>query len=147
MDTHTPDARRKNMQRIRSRDTGPEMLVRRLLHAAGYRFRVHVRSLPGTPDVVFPARRSLLFVHGCFWHQHPNCPRATKPSTNAQFWHDKLQRNVVRDGDQLARLQYDGWRVLTVWECETADRDALLARLSEFLGPPRSARTSARPSR
>ena len=124
------------MSRIRSKDTKPEMLVRRLLFTEGYRYRLHARDLPGTPDLVFPSRKLAVFVNGCFWHSH-TCPNGThKPATNADFWAAKRSRTVERDGQALAGLATLGWRTLTVWECELRDLDAVARALHGVLGPP-----------
>jgi DNA mismatch endonuclease (patch repair protein) len=116
MDVLTPDQRRLNMSRIRGRDTKPEMVLRRGLHALGLRFRLHVRDLPGRPDLVFPGHRVVVFVHGCFWHAH-NCPKFRLPSTRREFWTQKLLSNVERDRRAKIELLTRGWRVLVVWEC------------------------------
>ena len=110
------------MGRIRSKNTSPEMLVRRALHAAGLRYRLHVKGMPGKPDLVFPSRRLALFVHGCFWHQHtdPACPETHKPKSRTDYWNPKLARNVAPDERHQAALQEQGWTVMTVWECEVA---------------------------
>ncbi len=127
------------MARIRGRDTRPELLVRRLLHAMGYRYRTHLRSMPGRPDLAFTRRRAAVFVHGCFWHGH-DCPRGRRaPKTNAAFWRDKIARNRMRDADVLERLDGLGWRSIVLWECGLGDRDALAERLRAYLGPPRPA--------
>lgn len=120
------------MSGIRGKNTKPEMIVRRALFAAGYRFRLHRRDLPGTPDIVLPGRKVAIFAHGCFWHMHSGCNNAKVPSTRPEFWRDKLQGNVVRDMRAIDALLADGWRVLTVWECATRDQ-AVLDRLSESL--------------
>ena len=134
MDTLTPTQRSALMTLVRSKDTRPERIVRRLAHQLGYRFRLHRRDLPGSPDLTFPARRAVVFVHGCFWHQH-DCPRgARRPRTNAEYWSAKLDRNVARDATARGQLEDLGWRVLVIWECETRDADTLRGRLSEFLG-------------
>lgn len=132
-----PDAARSSVMRaVRARDTGPEMVVRRLLHRLGYRFRLHRRDLPGTPDLAFPGRRRVIFVHGCFWHGH-DCPRGARvPKRNADYWRAKIARNVARDAEQQAALAARGWAALTVWECALKDREALAADLVAFLGPP-----------
>lgn len=123
------------MGRIRARDTGPEMVVRRLLHALGYRYRLQARDLPGTPDIVFRGRRKAVFVHGCFWHGH-DCPRGRRaPKTNEDYWRVKIARNRARDAEVLARLTALGWAAATVWECELRDRDGLATRLAAWLGP------------
>ncbi|MBP7241320.1 MAG: DNA mismatch endonuclease Vsr [Amaricoccus sp.] len=133
----TPDeARSRVMRAVRGRDTGPEMVVRRLLHGLGYRFRLHRADLPGTPDLVFPARRAVVFVHGCFWHGHDCARGARAPRRNAEYWAAKVARNRTRDADVRAALAAAGWRSLAVWECGLKNRAALAARLAEFLGPP-----------
>ena len=113
--------RSRMMSAIRGKDTGPEMLVRRYLHACGLRYRLHLRGLPGRPDLVFPGYRTVVFVHGCFWHRHPACRFATTPATRAEFWADKFVRNVARDQTNTAALAALGWQVLTIWECEARD--------------------------
>lgn len=115
-DPHSPEQRRLNMSRIRSRDTKPELQLRRALHAAGFRYRLHDRSLPGTPDLVLPAKRAVVFVHGCFWHGH-DCALGVTPGTRTDFWEEKIGRNQARDETAHAALLAAGWRVLTVWEC------------------------------
>lgn len=124
---------------VRSKNTRPEMLVRRGLHARGLRYRVHVRSLPGTPDIVLPRHGVVVFVHGCFWHQHLNCKKAALPATRTEFWAAKLRRNVERDAEHVRRLERAGWRVVVVWECELKDTDRLVDRLERYIrGPQRS---------
>lgn len=125
------------MGRIRRSDTKPEWAVRRLLHKLGYRFRLQWKAAPGRPDVAFPGRRRIIFVHGCFWHQHEGCRHARLPSTRSEFWADKFARNKARDARDLVRARAEGWETLVIWECETADEDALRERLTGFLGPPR----------
>ena len=120
------------MSRVRAVDTKPEMVVRRLVYGMGYRYRIHRRDLPGKPDLVFPSKRKVIFVHGCFWHQH-NCRRAARPVTNVEFWNDKLDRNVSRDRNNLRKLREIPWEPLIIWECEMADKEQLAARLSKFL--------------
>lgn len=136
-DRITPQQRSANMARIRSRDTKPEMLVRRLLHAAGYRYRLHRKDLPGNPDLIFASRRKVIFVHGCFWHQHEDkrCTRRRRPTSNTAYWEGKLDRNVARDKAALEQLALAGWQTLVVWECQTRDVDGLSSRLRAFLGP------------
>lgn len=111
-------------------------MVRRLAHSLGYRFRLHRRDLPGNPDLVFPGHRSVIFVHGCFWHQHPDpeCRSSHTPRSRTEYWVPKLQRNVERDAENLSRLESLGWQVLVIWECELKDRDAVAERLRAFLG-------------
>lgn len=133
------------MARIRSRDTGPELAVRRMLHAMGHRFGLHRRDLPGKPDVVLPARRLALFVHGCFWHRHPGCRFATFPKTRADYWGPKLAGNVARDRRASEQLAVAGWRVEVIWECELRDADQLRDRLAQLIvGAPRLSRRNRR---
>ncbi len=113
------------------------MIVRRLIHRTGYRYRLHRSDLPGKPDIVFAKRRKLVFVHGCFWHQHPGCKEAQRPGSNRDYWDKKLARNVLRDKENIATLVGFGWGVLIIWECEIKDKAALQKRLHEFLGEPR----------
>ena len=126
-------ARSELMRRVRGKHTTPERAVRRVAHALGYRFRLHRRDLPGTPDLVFPRLRRAIFVHGCFWHRHEGCARTTTPKTRAAYWREKFEQNVHRDRRNLAALRDLGWEVLVVWECQTFERAELLARLSRFL--------------
>ena len=132
-----PDAVRRTMRANKGKDTKPELALRSLLHRAGYRFRIHVRDLPGTPDVVFTARRKVVCVHGCFWHAHPDCRYATVPKTRADYWIPKLERNRERDAEHAIRLRGMGWASVVVWECEMKDPVCVLERLSAFLGPSR----------
>lgn len=118
-------ARSAQMALVRSQDTKPEMRVRRALHGFGLRYRLHDRRLPGTPDLVFPSRKVVVFVHGCFWHQHPGCPAARTPKSRLEFWTTKLNANVARDHKQRALLESLGWTVIEVWECESRDPDLL----------------------
>lgn len=131
--TETPEAlRRRTMQAVKSKDTKPEWTVRRLLHGAGYRYRLHGKDLPGKPDLIFPARWKVVFVHGCFWHGH-DCARGDRqPKTNAAYWLAKIARNKARDAQHLAALRADGWKAHVVWECEIR-KPGLLARLKRFL--------------
>jgi DNA mismatch endonuclease, patch repair protein len=122
-----------NMSRIRSGDTGPERAVRSLLHQMGFRFRLRPRHLPGSPDIVLPKFATAIFVHGCFWHRHEGCPMATTPRTNANFWAEKFLRNVERDQRVEEQLLAVGWKVLVVWQCELADKGALVERLRKSL--------------
>ena len=123
------------MSRVRKADTKPEVVVRRLAHRMGYRFRLHRRDLPGTPDVVFPSRRRVIQVNGCFWHQHEGCRHSRMPRSRLDYWAPKLARNVERDAETLDALRAAGWEPMVIWECETRDQDALRDRLSGFLGP------------
>ncbi|MFL6725885.1 MAG: very short patch repair endonuclease [Sphingomicrobium sp.] len=141
MDKVTPAIRSRMMSRVRGRDTAPELRVRRALHAAGFRFRLHRRDLPGRPDIVLPALRTAVFVHGCFWHGH-DCPRGRRPTSNAAFWIAKLDRNLERDRDSVAALDRSGWTVRTVWECQVEnDTSELLAELQGLRDQRRSDRT------
>jgi DNA mismatch endonuclease (patch repair protein) len=126
-------ATRSRMQAVKRRDTGPEMRVRRALHALGYRFRLHRKDLPGTPDIVLPRHRKIILVHGCFWHGHPCCKRATLPVNNAETWRAKIEGNQKRDLRNLTSLREQGWNVLIVWECEVRDSARLANLLRDFL--------------
>lgn len=139
-------SRSEIMSRICGRDTGPELAVRRLAFAAGYRFRLHQRNLPGTPDLVFFGRRKVIFVHGCFWHSH-NCRRGeSTPKTNAHFWASKRSKNIERDKASMAGLRRLGWRTLVIWECELKESASVRRRLIRFLGAP-SLKHSSPPAR
>ena len=124
----------KRMSKVRPLDTTPEKLVRSLVTGLGWRYRLHRHDLPGRPDLVFARSRKVILVHGCFWHRHSGCKRCTTPARNAELWQEKFTRTVARDVRNLAALAEQGWRVLVVWECETADAAALEARLAAFLG-------------
>lgn len=129
MDRLVPSQRSFLMSKVRGKNTKPEELVRSLLHRLGFRFRLHRKDLPGTQDIVLPKHRVVIFVHGCFWHRHHGCKKATTPQTNKDFWEKKLARNVERDMEVSARLMQNGWRVLVVWECELKNPIDLSARL------------------
>lgn len=133
VDSVSPARRSEIMGRVRSRDTVPEMLVRRLTHALGYRYRLHGKDLPGKPDLVFRFRRKVIFVHGCFWHRHPGCALARLPKSREDFWLPKLEANRQRDLKTENALQVKGWTVLTIWECELGDIDKLKNKIKEFL--------------
>ena len=133
VDILTPDRRSALMSHIRSKNTKPELIVRRLAHALGYRFRLHRRDLPGSPDLVFPRRRKVIFVHGCFWHRHGGCKYSYSPQSNIAFWERKFSKNIERDLDAMKKLRELNWTVLVVWECETTDATALAHRLFSFL--------------
>jgi DNA mismatch endonuclease (patch repair protein) len=124
-----------NMARIPSKDTKPELAVRSLVHSLGYRFRLHRKDLPGKPDLVFPSRKKVIFVHGCFWHQHddPACLDGRKPKSNSIFWDAKLQRNIIRDAAAQKALHEAGWKVLVIWECKVVQTPRLAKRLISFL--------------
>lgn len=121
------------MKRVRRQNTTPELAVRKILSANGYRYRLHRNDLPGTPDVVFPGRRKVVFVHGCFWHGHANCARASLPQRRATYWQDRIRKNRERDLRTAAELRLLGWSVCVVWECETKNVDTLKQRLASFL--------------
>lgn len=133
MDVLTPQQRSQCMARIRGKDTKPEMLVRSLVHRLGYRFRLHAAGLPGRPDLVLRSRRKVIFVHGCFWHQHPRCRFATRPATRPEFWAAKLDGNSARDRRVRRELTREGWGVLVIWECQTRDVEQLESRLRKFI--------------
>jgi DNA mismatch endonuclease (patch repair protein) len=132
-DRLTPQERSRNMSRVKGRDTKPELLVRSIVHRLGYRFRLHGKRLPGSPDVVLPRHRKVIFVHGCFWHGHSGCRRAARPSTNREFWDRKIDGNIARDASNLEALRQAGWEVLVIWQCAMKDREHLKHTLSEFL--------------
>lgn len=125
--------RSTNMRAIRSKDMKPELAVRKLVHGMGYRYRLHRHDLPGRPDMVFPSRRKVIFVHGCFWHSH-SCKTAHVPKTNQGYWGPKLERNRIRDARNIEALTEKGWRSLVVWECEICNETALAKRVTAFLG-------------
>ena len=133
MDTVSAERRSEIMSRIRSCDTRPEMMVRRLVHGLGYRYRLHGRRLPGRPDLVFASRRRVIFVHGCFWHRHPDCGLARTPKTRVQFWRTKLDGNRERDLASQRELRRMGWLSLVVWECELRDLESVTKRVVRFL--------------
>ena len=133
MDRLSPERRSWLMSRIGSKNTQPELVVRRLVFALGYRYRLHVKGLPGSPDLVFWGRRKVIFVNGCFWHGHPDCRFGRLPKTRIEFWQVKIDRNRQRDRVNIASLEADGWRVLTVWQCELKFIERLANRLNEFI--------------
>ncbi len=137
-DVHTTSTRSYNMSRIRGKDTKPEMLVRQYLHARGLRYRLHTKELPGKPDLVFSGLRTVIFVHGCFWHRHEGCRYFVVPKTRTDFWLNKIGRNVANDERQQEELKNQGWRVLVVWECELRPpyRERTLERLFYSLTAP-----------
>lgn len=127
--------RSQNMAAIKSKGMKPEMIVRSAVHGMGYRYRLHRKGLPGKPDLVFGPRRKVIFVHGCFWHQHDDrdCKIARTPKSNTDYWDQKLARNVERDAQNGMQLEEAGWKVLTIWECQTKEEASLLRRLDDFL--------------
>ncbi|MEW5773766.1 MAG: very short patch repair endonuclease [Thermodesulfobacteriota bacterium] len=135
-DVFDAPTRSRVMRSVKGKNTRPEKAVRSLLHAMGYRFRLHRQDLPGSPDVVLPGRRAAIFVHGCFWHGH-DCKRGDRPpKTNAEYWRRKRAGNVARDRERRSELEALGWRVLVIWECEVKDAEALGDKLRTFLGTP-----------
>lgn len=124
------------MRRIRAQDTAPEMRVRRLVHRLGYRYRLHRRDLPGRPDLAFPSRKKVIFVHGCFWHRHPGCSRTRTPKSRVSYWEEKFRSNVARDVRKQAELRTLGWDFLIVWECETHNLEEVARRVVDFLDKP-----------
>lgn len=132
-DRLSPEERSAHMRLIRERDTKPELIVRRTAHHLGYRFRLHRRDLPGSPDLIFPRLRKVIMVHGCFWHRHEGCRHARLPKTRLHYWLPKLARNVSRDAEVRASLSELGWQVLEIFECQTRDQVALRDRLACFL--------------
>ena len=122
-DTLTQLERSERMSGIRSKDSAAEMRLRRMIHHMGYRYRLHVKKLPGTPDLVFPARKSIIFMHGCFWHRHQDCRLARMPKSRVEFWWDKLEANKRRDAENIQRLRELGWHVLVIWECQMKEKN------------------------
>ncbi|WP_414444668.1 very short patch repair endonuclease [Burkholderia sp. 22PA0106] len=133
IDTVSRDQRSRNMAAVSNKDTLPEILVRRALHRLGYRFRLHRSDLPGTPDIVLPKYKLCIFVHGCFWHRHAGCKRASTPSTNVEFWKRKFENNVNRDAATVDRLTKMGWRVEVIWTCQTSRSEDLMKVLNGCL--------------
>lgn len=132
-DVFSEEQRSYVMSRVSSKNTKPELMVRSFLHRSGFRFRVHGRKLPGNPDLVLAKYRTAIFVHGCFWHRHEGCRRATMPASRVEFWRDKFAKNVQRDRKNLALLQDTGWRTIVVWECEIAKVAGREERLTELI--------------
>ncbi len=128
------ERRSENMRRIRSKGTVPELMVRRIVHAAGFRFRLHAPNLPGRPDLVFPRLHKVVFVHGCFWHQHKRCREGRIPGSRRDYWEPKLTRNVERDKAHKAALHRLGWEVMTVWECQLKNSEKIERKILNFLG-------------
>lgn len=122
------------MSRIKGSDTKPELLVRSIVHRLGYRFSLHRRDLPGSPDIVLPKHKKIIFVHGCFWHSHKGCNRSQRPSSNIEFWQHKLEKNIVRDKKNVAELRKKGWAVLILWQCQTRKPEKLIIKIEKFLG-------------
>lgn len=132
VDTLTPAERSARMSRIRSSNTKPEVALRKALHQLGFRFRLHGRRLPGKPDIVLAKHRTVVFVHGCFWHRHEGCKVATTPKSNTEFWVEKFNRNVIRDTAILEQLHDAGWRVIIAWECDLGSVAKVTAKATEI---------------
>lgn len=135
MDKFSKAKRAEIMRAVKGKNTLPELQVRRLLHSMGFRFRLHRRDMPGCPDIVLPKHKICLFVHGCFWHQHPGCKRAALPSSNFDFWSSKFKKNVIRDKENIKKLNDLGWKVVIIWECETKNPQELMLRVKSILMP------------
>lgn len=133
MDRLSKERRSEIMSRIRGKNTSPEMKVRSLLHRLGYRYRLHYDKLPGKPDLAFPTRKKVIFVHGCFWHGHEGCSKGRLPKSNLEYWEPKIARNKERDEENTEKIKSGGWRVLTVWQCELKNVEFLQGRLVDFL--------------
>ena len=135
LDTLSPHERSERMSRVRNKNTKPEMIVRRLTHSLGYRYRLHGHKLPGRPDMVFAGRKKVIFVHGCFWHRHDeqNCPLTRWPKSRLEFWVPKLEKNKQRDADNQEKLLDLGWRFLIMWECQVKDTEKLMSSVVDFL--------------
>lgn len=131
-DIFTKEQRSRCMSKIRSKNTGPELIVRRLVFSLGYRYRLHRRDLPGSPDLVFASRKKVIFVHGCFWHRHRDCKKGSVPRTRPEFWQVKLNGNMERDARNVAALETAGWKVLVVWECEV-NTASIAEKIKRFL--------------
>lgn len=133
MDTLTKAERSERMGLVRSKDTAVEMTARRIVHALGFRYRLHGSDLPGSPDMVLPSKRTVIFVHGCFWHRHPRCKLARLPKSRLDFWVPKLEANRARDVRNIRKLRRAGWRPLVVWECQLSDPEVLKLRIKRFV--------------
>lgn len=134
MDRLTPERRSWLMSRVKSKNTTPELRVRKVAHALGLRFRLHRRDLPGKPDLVFPKYRTVIFVHGCFWHRHPGCPKASVPKTSTEIWQAKFKRNVERDINNITQLSALGWHTAVIWECQTKSKNLIEQQLKSIFG-------------
>jgi DNA mismatch endonuclease (patch repair protein) len=142
VDTVSKDRRSEIMRSVRRENTAPELSVRAVAHSLGYRYRLHLNTLQGRPDIVFQKRRKVIFVHGCFWHGHANCRLARIPKSNSAYWNEKVARNRERDLKVIAALAAQDWESMVIWECETKDKNLLAKRLGEFLGPPKFSSTT-----
>jgi DNA mismatch endonuclease (patch repair protein) len=137
MDTLTTEQRSARMSLIRGKNTGVELTVRSLIHRLGFRYRLHEKDLPGKPDLVFSSRHKVIFIHGCFWHRHKRCSLARLPKSKLKFWVPKLEGNKLRDQANQDRLRKEGWRVMTIWECQINKQERLARRVKTFLSKPR----------
>ena len=133
VDNLSAEQRKKAMSSVRQQDTKPEKLIRSILHKLGFRFRKNVSSLAGKPDIVLPKYKTIIFVHGCFWHQHKDCRKANRPTSNIEFWNNKLDKNIKRDKETEAELKGLGWKVVIVWTCEMKDKEFLIEKLKTSL--------------
>ena len=133
MDTFTKEQRSLCMSKIRSKDTGPEVAVRKILYSFGYQYRLHRKDLPGKPDIVLPKRKIAVFVNGCFWHQHEGCKRKSFPKTNTKYWEYKLNKNISRQKENIKLLEDSGWKVFLIWECEAKNGNLLEGKIRNFL--------------
>ncbi len=136
VDTRSPEQRRRIMQSVGQKNTGPEVAVRKALHALGYRFRLHAKRLPGKPDIVFASRRKVIFIHGCFWHGH-GCSKGHLPKSRQDYWKPKIEANKTRDERTVNELKKAGWESLVLWQCEVALIDEAVTTATRFLGPPK----------
>ena len=136
VDTIDQPSRSRVMARVKGENTGPELWVRKMVFAAGYRYRIHVKNLPGSPDLTFPGRKKVIFVHGCFWHRHEGCDLARMPKSRIDFWCSKLSGNKLRDARTIEALRGAGWDVMVVWECELRDPESVARAIQIFLGAP-----------
>ena len=133
MDTLTREKRSWNMARIKGKNTKPEIMIRSMLHRQGYRFRIHVKKLPGCPDIVMAKYKTVIFVHGCFWHRHPGCKYAYTPKTRQTFWNDKFRKTVENDKKVIEKLKKSGWQILIIWECELSDMASIESKIADSL--------------
>jgi len=133
VDNLTSEQRKRAMSRVQQQNTKPEKIVCSILHRLGFRFRKNVSSLIGKPDIVLPKYKTIIFVHGCFWHQHTGCRKSRRPTTNTEFWNEKLDKNMERDKQTEAKLKNLGWNILTVWDCEIKDKELLIEKLKSSL--------------
>ena len=143
VDTLDQPSRSRVMARVKGKNTGPELLVRKMVFAAGYRYRIHAKNLPGSPDLIFPGKRKVIFVHGCFWHRHEGCKSARMPKSRIEFWSAKLNGNKLRDTRTFDALRRLGWQVMVVWECELRDLEGVAKAIQIFLDAPLSSSPNA----